>query len=59
MGTDMRRREFITLVAAPGGLAACGARADAGVKPQGRTAPSYEIDLESDPVASGLGVAVV
>jgi hypothetical protein len=42
----MRRREFITLVAAPGGLAACGARADAGVKPQGRTAPSYEIDLE-------------
>src|SRR5712691_6531710 len=55
-----------------GGLAACGARAAAGEKPQGRTAPSggvYEstlkirgslrIDLESDPVASGLGVAVV
>ena len=59
LGTDKRRRGFILRVAAPrGGLAASRARAAAG-EAQGRTAPSYEIDLESDPVASGLGVAVV
>src|SRR5208283_3414360 len=42
-----------------GGLAACGACAAAGKRQQGATAPSYEFDLERDPVASGLGVAVV
>jgi hypothetical protein len=52
LGTDMQRREFITLVAAA--LAQ-----PVGEKPPGRTAPSYEIDLESGSVASGSGVAVV
>jgi hypothetical protein len=49
----MRQGGFITLL----GPTARGARASAGEKPQGRTAQS--IDLEGDPVASGLGVAVV
>ena len=42
-----------------GGLAACGARAAAGEKRQGLTCFILRIDLERDPVASGLGVAVV
>src|SRR5262249_58593459 len=40
LGTDMRRRKFITWSAAPRRPGRLGRRAAAGEKPQGRTAPS-------------------
>src|SRR6266481_8756258 len=51
LGNRYAAREFITLVGGHrGGLPACGARAAAGEKPQGRTAPSggvYESTLKA------------
>jgi hypothetical protein len=53
----MRRREFITLVAAP--LAAHAQQRREAARSDCSIPGSLRIDLESDPVASGLGVAVV